>query len=228
MEFSIKDKKITVFGSEEPGVPVVYLNTVHGEGEAVWEACRKKGCPPFTLAAISGLLWEQDMSPWAVPPISPNDMPFTGGADDYLTLLTSEIVPAVENELAEKPSVRALAGYSLAGLFALYAAYRTVLFTKIASVSGSLWFPDFTEYVFSHQMKAELSGLYLSLGDKEAKTRNPYLRMVQKNTEQIAAHYKEQGLYTIFEQNPGNHFQNPNERTAAGIAWILKEMTDTP
>ena len=222
MEFTVRDKKISVFGNVGINVPIVYLNTVHGEGQTVWEACQKMCCPQFILAEISGLNWDHDMSPWAIPPIAPGDTPCTGGADEYLALLIEEIVPAVEDKISGEPSCRALAGYSLAGLFALYTAYQTDLFTRIASVSGSLWFPKFMKYVLSHEMKASVSHLYLSLGDKEAKTHNPYLKIVEENTEKIFDHFKEKGLRTTFELNPGNHFQQPNERTDAGIVWILK------
>ena len=66
MEFTVRDKKISVFGNVGINVPIVYLNTVHGEGQTVWEACQKMCCPPFILAEISGLNWDHDMSPWAI------------------------------------------------------------------------------------------------------------------------------------------------------------------
>ena len=73
-----------------------------------------------------------------------------------------------------------IAGYSLGGLFALYAAYHCDEFRRVASMSGSLWFPDFREYVLSHDFANRPDRIYLSLGDKEAKTRNPVLKTVQE------------------------------------------------
>lgn len=223
MKLTVLDRRITVFESGKAAAPIVYLNGENGEGATVWKACQSVGCHPFTLVEISGLRWDHDLSPWEAPSISPGGAPFTGGAGEFLRLLTEEIVPAVEDRLSKKPAVRGLAGYSLAGLFALYAAYQTDLFPRIASISGSLWFPGFLEYVLSHEMKATPSHLYLSLGDREARTRNPIMRTVQENTERIAAHFHEQGLHTAFELNPGNHFQHADERTAAGIRWLLSE-----
>ncbi len=89
-------------------------------------------------------------------------------------------------------------------------------------MSGSLWFPGFKEYVFSHEMKRQSEHLYLSLGDRECKTRNPYLRMVQEQTEAIYTFYTEQGIDTAFQFNPGNHYKDAIQRTATGIAWILE------
>ena len=63
--------------------------------------------------------------------------------------------------------------------------------------------------------------MYFSLGSKESKTKNPILRTVQENTEEISAYYQSQKIDTVFQLNPGNHFVQSVERTAAGIAWIL-------
>ena len=119
------------------------------------------------------------------------------------------------------PSYISIAGYSLAGLFALYALYQTDVFERAASMSGSLWFPDFKEYVFSHEMKRKPDKLYLSLGDKEAKTRNRYLKAVQENTENIAAHFREEEIDVTLEMNPGNHFKDAALRSAKGILAII-------
>ena len=62
------------------------------------------------------------------------------------------------------PRWRGIAGYSLAGLFAVYALYRTDVFARAASVSGSLWFPGFREYVFSHTPLCRPDCVYFSLG----------------------------------------------------------------
>ena len=69
------------------------------------------------------------MAPWDSPPTFKNADPCTGGADDYLRLLTREIIPAAEKEINGVPRWQGIAGYSLAGLFALYAIYQTELFS---------------------------------------------------------------------------------------------------
>ena len=99
--------------------------------------------------------------------------------------------------------------------------YHTDVFACAASMSGSLWFPDFKEYVFSHEMKRKPERLYLSLGDKEARTRNQYMKDVQENTESIAGHLREAGIDVTFEMNPGNHFRVAVLRSAKGIMAII-------
>lgn len=218
IEFIAGGRNISVYSGTAPGGPVVYLNTHGDEGSRVWE---EVSCPEFTLVAVNGLVWDHDMSPWGIPPISEGDTPCTGGADDYLRLLTEEIIPKAEGELPGAVSWRGIAGYSLAGLFAVYALYQTELFARAATVSGSLWFPEFREYVFSHEMKRVPECVYFSLGDAECRTKNPYLKIVQECTEGIEGFYRSQGINTVFRLNPGGHFQNGVGRTAAGIRWIL-------
>ena len=219
--FTTDRKVVNIFPSLEANAPIIYLNTFSDEGQKVYEAAQAAGCPPFTLVAISDLDWNHDMVPWDSPPAFKNSEPCTGGADDYLRHLTTEIIPTAEKELAGVPSWRGIVGYSLAGLFTLYAIYRTDLFARVGSMSGSFWFPDIKEYIFSYKPKRQPDCMYFSLGDKESKTRNPVLRSVRQNTEEIQAFYQDMGIDTVFQLNPGNHYDHAAERTAAGIAWLL-------
>ena len=221
--FIFGDKHIAVFPCVVPNTPMIYLNTYSDEGQQVFEAAQAAGCPPFTLIAVSNLAWNRDMAPWDSPAAFKKGEPFTGGADDYLRLLAEEIIPRAEKELAGPPAWRGIAGYSLAGLFALHAIYQTDVFSRVGCMSGSLWFPGFKEYVFSHEPKRRPDCIYFSLGDKEAKTRNPVLKTVQENTEEIQAFYQGEGIDTVFQLNSGNHFVQGIERTVAGIQWLLSK-----
>src|SRR5699024_3107019 len=98
------------------------------------------------------------------------------------------------------------------------------LFSRIASVSGSLWFPGLMDYITSHEMKMLPDCVYFSLGDLERRTRNPCLKTVQESTERIRSFYAGHGIDTFFRLNPGNHFKNADQRTAAGISWILNRQ----
>ena len=219
--FTTDNKTISIFPCSESESPVIYLNTFHDESQKVYETAQATGCPPFTLVAISNLDWNQDMAPWDSPAAFKKGEPFTGGAGDYLRLLVEEIIPRAEKELVGPPAWRGIAGYSLAGLFALYTIYQTDVFSRVGCMSGSLWFPGFKEYIFSHEPKRWPDCIYFSLGDREAKTRNPVLKTVQENTEEIQTFYQNKGIDTVFQLNPGNHFVQGIERTIAGIQWLL-------
>lgn len=217
----IGSKSIFVFPGTKLDSPIIYLNTFSNEGQKVFEATQSSGSQPFTLVAISDLDWNHDMVPWDSPPAFKNADSCTGGADDYLQLLTEEIIPTAEKKIAGVPCWRGIAGYSLAGLFALYSIYQTDVFSRVGSMSGSLWFPGMKEYIFSHEPKRRPDHMYFSLGDKESKTRNPVLKTVRQNTEEIHAFYQGKGIDTVLQMNPGNHYNHAAERTAAGIVWML-------
>lgn len=219
--FTIAEKGVDIFPSTETTAPTIYLNTFSGEGQKIYEAARAANYPQFTLVAISDLDWNHDMVPWDSPSAFKNAEPCTGGADDYLRLLTEEIIPTAEREIAGVPRWRGIAGYSLAGLFALYTIYQTDLFSRVGSMSGSLWFPSMKEYIFSHEPKRLPDYMYFSLGDKESKTRNPILRSVRQNTEEIQSFFQDKGIDTVFQLNPGNHYNHAVERTATGLCWLL-------
>ena len=80
---------------------------------------------------ISGEDWNRDLTPWPAEGVFKRGENFGGKADAYLALLTETIIPRTEEALALIPRFRALAGVSLAGLFSVYAAYRTDLFSRI-------------------------------------------------------------------------------------------------
>ena len=209
--------------SPREGVPLVLLHTVHGEGRQVYEAVGRLTNTAFSFAAIDGLQWDDDMSPWPIPPVAKGEAPCTGGADAYLAELTEMILPEVLQKLPGQPAYIALSGYSLAGLFALYAMYRTDLFGRIASVSGSLWYPGFLWFAQSQKMKRVPECIYFSLGDKEARTRNKALQPVEENTRLLKDYYEGKGISAVMEMNPGNHFTDDIGRTAKGIRWILSQ-----
>ncbi|MBB5219800.1 hypothetical protein HNP77_002189 [Treponema rectale] len=223
IEFEIEGKKISIFGTENADFPLVILNTYGDEGEEVWNECHKLKCPPFSLASISNLDWNKDLSPWESPALYKKEEAFSGGADAYLLLLTEKIIPAICDSLVIKPSYVALAGYSLAGLFSIYSAYNAEVFARIASVSGSLWFPDFEDYVKFHEFLKMPDCVYLSLGDTELKAKNKVLSTVQDKTASLFELYKSKNIPVIFDLNKGNHFTEPALRTAKGIKWILEQ-----
>ena len=220
-KFEINAKTATLYLSEKENMPLIVLNNYSGDGASVVEELERPDYSDCNLLVVGNLNWDHDMTPWYCPPLSEKDTPCTGGADEYLDLMQSEIIPRAKELIKGEPSFLGIAGYSLAGLFAIYAMYRTDIFDRVASMSGSLWFPDFKQYCFEHKIKRNPDKLYLSLGDKEAKSRNKVLMTVQDNTEVLAARYKELGITVTWELNPGNHFKDAALRSAKGIAAII-------
>lgn len=214
-EICVEDKTITLYGGDEQGLPVVVYNTFEGDGSEVWMACEKSRCRGFVLAVISNVSWNSDMTPWAA-----EDSDFTGGADQYLELLSDKLLPKIADALGYNPTYYALAGYSLGGLFALYAAYRTSAFSRIVSASGSLWYPGFAEFATGHT-PGNVAKIYLSLGNKEKNTKNEKMKSVEDNTVKLYEYYQNIGIETHFELNEGGHFKDCDVRIAKGIQWML-------
>ena len=221
-ELKFGHRRVCLYRLTNGEAPLVYSIDYHENGQLLLDACRQIGCEGFNLATISGLHWNQELSPWPVETVVSRDDRFTGGAPHLLPFLTRDIVPQVERLLGATPQWRCLAGYSLAGLFAVWTAFNSNLFTRILSASGSMWFPGWLEYVGQHETAPTLEGVYFSVGELESTSRNAVLQTVGERTRQVEKLLAQRGVNTTFELNPGNHFKNPPLRVVKGIKWLLE------
>ncbi len=196
-------------------VEVCEREALQGEAE---EIKRILGHGDWCIAAVPVSDWNRELSPWSAPPVFGKEV-FGDGAEGLLSYILEELIPYLDKTYSVCSHDYILCGYSLAGLFALWSSYRTDSFSGIAAVSPSVWFPGWREYV---SQKKPLSGpIYLSLGDKEEKARNPIMAAVG---DAIRAQYQDlqtAEIPSILEWNPGNHFRDWELRTAKGIAWLL-------
>lgn len=138
---TINEKTVSIFPSLEANAPIIYLNTFSGEGQKVYEAAQAAGCPPFKLVAISDLDWNHDMAPWDSPPTFKNADPCTGGADDYLRLLTEEIIPRRRKSLAAFLAGGASPGTRWPGCSLCMPSTRQICFPGWAACPAPSGFP---------------------------------------------------------------------------------------
>lgn len=220
-KFNIRNKEIALYKSTDKNAPLIVFNTFEGDGEDVYKELQNMGCTSINLLVVGNIDWNHDMSPWYMPSIYSKEKSFSGGADEYLKLLIEEILPKANVLIEGESKFTGIAGYSLAGLFAVYAMYKTDVFDRVACMSGSLWFSDFIEYCKGNEYKRLPDKIYFSLGDKEANTRNPVLKTVQDKTIELSEYFKSLGAEVIFELNAGNHFTDVILRSAKGIKAIL-------
>ena len=227
MEFNINNKIINIFSNdtEKEELPVIILNTFNGEGKSVWEKCNELGANEFILVSIAKMSWNNDLTPWECPPLYKGDSKCLGYADSYLKEIEKDIIPKIEEyitkELSKTISYYGIAGYSLGGLFAFYSGFKTNRFKRIASASGSFWYPNFLEYVKSHKLNDNIDKIYFSLGNKEAKSKIEILSTVEDKTKEIYEHVSK-SINSIYEEKEGNHFKDGVLRMAKGIKWILE------
>ena len=166
--------------------------------------------------------WNDDLSPWDAPPVFGRE-PFGHGAADTLDWLRTRLMPAVRAKYDVSPDAPViLGGYSLAGLFSLWSATRTDDFAAVAGMSPSVWFPGWADYADAHPLRVRAA--YLSLGDREERSRNPVLATVGEAVRQQDAHFAKQGIQHILRWNQGSHFQGAEERCAAGFAWCIMSI----
>lgn len=184
------------------------------------------GVPIIAGHLADGMLVRQsrfdDMAPWDSPAAFKNGEPFTGGADDYLRLLVEEIIQGRERATRASGMAwdrRVLSGRAVCPVRHLPdgCVLQGGVHVRFPVVS---WFQ---RICFSHEPKRRPDCIYFSLGDKEVKTRNPVLKTVQENTEEIQAFYQNKGIDTVFHLNPGNHFVQGIERTIACIQRLLSK-----
>ena len=157
--------------SSVAGAPVVYLLGDMADNSPVQVPVG------VSLVNVGVDLWEENFSPWCAPRVFAKGPNFGDGAQKTLDTLINHVIPWTESELTDPPAYRALVGYSLAGLFGLWAGVSqqvalgcqhgaatvqqlsdlapsqpgapqpVATFQRIGAVSGSFWFPGLLDYV---------------------------------------------------------------------------------
>ena len=175
----------------------------------------------FLFAAIPVESWNDALSPWEAPAVW-GKQGFGGKATETLCFLTEQVIPSLKQQfdLPEKVKI-ILGGYSLAGLFALWASTQTDLFYGIAAASPSVWFPGWMEFEQRHPMQAQR--VYLSLGNKEEHTKNAVMAAVGDNIRTLHSRLAERGADCTLEWNSGGHFKDADLRTAKAFRWAMEE-----
>lgn len=175
------------------------------------------GTSDFRLIAVKVNSWNDDLSPWPNPAVFGNEG-FGGYAEKTLKMLIEEVINPIREESSENLKMY-IGGYSLSALFALWTVYQTDIFSGCAAASPSMWFPRFVDYIADKTILTDR--VYLSLGNKEEKTRNPIMRQVGDSIRRTHEILKNKVDVTL-EWNEGNHFKDADLRTAKGFAWVLR------
>lgn len=170
--------------------------------------------PSLRCAAVSitGVDWDSQLTPWPAPKAFRGGRPFSGNADEHLAAITGSVISEAESCLGCTIRRRIIAGYSLAGLFAVYSLFRTDAFNAAASGSGSFWFDAFADFAESSPLVSSSPQVYLSLGDLESHTSNTRLAAVGDCTERVKSALESKGASVTYEMNHGGHFDEEEAR----------------
>ena len=95
-------------------------------------------------------------------------------------------------------------------------AYRCDGFDGAASVSGSMWYPGAIEFFSENIINENIKKVYISLGRKEALTKNSERAAVEVNTVRLV-NILEKKCETVFEMNEGGHFTDIVKRVEKAI-----------
>ena len=206
------------FGDPDSGIVLIQpvddhdLEGIENEFAAIIHQCDRS----LRLIAVRIDAWNSELSPWEAPAVFGKES-FGSGA--------SETLDELLKLCGDKSRTYYIGGYSLAGLFSLWAAYQTDVFKGVAAASPSMWFPGFADYMKEHEIRT--GTVYLSLGDKEEKARNPVMATVGDRIREAHALLSERGVNCVLEWNEGNHFKDADVRTAKAFASVVNSWSPT-
>lgn len=218
---TIADTPCVTYASENPRhillQPVDHrdLDDVDREAQLLQDSCKAH----LALVAFEVPEWNDDLSPWEAPPAF-GKRGFGNGAQQTLDLILNGILPELSTMLQPQPGHDVtLGGYSLAALFSLWCSYHTDAFSAVAAASPSVWFPGWIDYAEGHQPYSR--AVYLSLGDREERTRNAVVSAVGSCMRRQHELLRAQGVPCALEWNAGGHFQDPDSRVARAFLWCV-------
>ncbi|MEI3427952.1 MAG: hypothetical protein V8Q82_01665 [Christensenellales bacterium] len=209
--------QFTILTKSEDG-PCLYWCTGAGEClQAVADTLRLEK-RSHTLIACQSADWDRDYSPWPAPPVF-GKQGFAGQGEQTLAKIRAFFT---QDGAAERP--RAIGGYSLAGLFSLWALSQDAGFAGAASCSGSLWYPGWAEYAQARYPQG--SCVYLSLGERGACAQCGAGQSRDATRARSAALLADAGIEdTTLVWHPGGHFDQPDGADdRRGLAWLLKKL----
>ena len=160
-----------------------------------------------SIVEIENVNWNDDMTPCPAKGVFKKAKPFGGQAASFLDKLTNEIVPEAERNLGVEDAERTIMGVSLSGLFAVWAGFNTNAFTNIISISGSLWFDGFVEWMEKHTPSQQIKKVCMLLGEKEKNAKDKRMATVEERTLAAAMMLKSNSQASVlFELVEGTHF----------------------
>ena len=161
----------------------------------------------ISVVLIEDVNWNDDLTPWPAAGVFKKAKPFGGKAEAFLNKLTNEIIPETERDLGIEDAERTLLGVSLSGLFAVWSAFNTDAFTNIISISGSLWYDGFIEWMKEQTPSPQLKRVCMLLGEKERNAKEKRMSTVEERTLAASDILKAKSQATVTcELVEGTHF----------------------
>lgn len=206
-----------VHGGEDMAAPIIYAIDAPEFPFSIEPACEGVRARVVKVPVAS---WDENLTPWTAESPFRGRPDYAGKADETAAELIG-CCHAFEAEKGLEPSRRALAGYSLGGLFALHAFLHEPFWDACASLSGSLWYPGWAEAMehLALVRDADFAGrsAFLSVGAREAKAPQPQLRHVVEGLAMTGLALEVHRCTVRCEIGPGAHTQHELERWQKGL-----------
>lgn len=194
----------------------------------------------FAMVFFDCVEWACALMPWADDAVS-RDAEVGRHAPDTLGFIEHTLLPWLRERFGALPCI--IGGYSLGGLFALWAARNTDAFTAVAAASPSLWIKGWGEYAAAHPIlspkattqhstpniphsESRSSAIHLSLGDREEHCRNQRMKRIGDcvRAEHTLLCQQLSPTAVTLRWHEGGHFGAEAERTAEAFAWCIEQL----
>ena len=220
---TIEGRSCLLYASPAPALLLVQVTARHEQASIGAEVAQIVSSSPVGVVFVAVELtdWVSQLMPWHDDAVMRRATEPPRAADT-LVYITSRLLPWLRSHYGPLPCV--LGGYSLGGLFALWASYQTADFCGVAAASPSVWIDGWTAYTHQHTLQAH--HVYLSLGDREEHARNQRMAAVGpciRDQYQWLSRQLGEGR-VVLEWNPGGHFGHEADRTARAFAWACDRI----
>lgn len=166
-----------------------------------------------SMVIVNDVNWNDDLTPWPAEGVFRKAKPFGGKASLFLEKLTKEIIPSTEKDLGINNVERTIVGVSLSGMFAVWAGFNTDAFVNIISISGSLWYDSFTDWMSGKTLSSMIKNVCLLLGEKEKNSKDKRIATVEDKTISAASIIRNNSQASVtFELVEGTHFSSITPR----------------
>ena len=220
IETIIAGRKCRLYGSETPEVLLVQPSARHENGTLEAEAALIASLAPVPVLLVTIELedWTIGLMPWPDGNIS-RDPEAGKHGQETLGFILNDLLPELEQRYGDLPVI--LGGYSLGGLFALWASCQSPRFTAVAAASPSVWIHGWLPFAKKSAPLAE--AVYLSLGDREEHVKNQAIARVGDNLrayyELLQKQLSPDRCALVWEE--GGHFNENAGRLARAFAWCM-------
>ena len=176
-----------------------------------------------TVAIVSNIDWDNDLSPWPAPGQQPGSPDFGGQAPEFARTLLGHVVPGIRKATGTADDAElTLVGISMSGLFGMWLWAQRPEVANLVSISGSFWYDGFTDWLDAYPIERRGGKVCMTLGSKEKNSPVKAFRCVAERTARVLARLQAAGVDAKYYQVPGGHYDPSMPRIDMCLAEMLK------